>query len=100
MDLDKTLAELTGLVALASEYSQTSQSEFERFQIALAGALKLLSTAAPTLRGLKGSPEEVQGYLLKEATDLRHSVLSRFEEIVLRLDGILPVLRGMSDRNS
>lgn len=78
-------------VRMQSEIEQ----EYEKFQVALSGVLRILSGDGSTiLKAIQGSPEEVKGYLIQLASQLRQHTTESWESLKIELDNIIELVQG------
>jgi len=69
--------------------------EYEKFQVALSGVLRILSgDGSAILKTIQGSPEEVKGYLIQLASQLRQHTTESWESLKLELDNMIELAQG------
>ena len=77
-------------VRMQSEIEQ----EYEKFQVALSGVLRILSGDGSTiLKAIQGSPEEVKGYLIQLASQLRQHTAESWESLKIELDNMIELVQ-------
>lgn len=77
-------------VRMQSEIEQ----EYEKFQVALSGVLRILSGDGSTiLKAIQGSPEEVKGYLIQLASQLRQHTTESWESLKIELDNMIELVQ-------
>jgi hypothetical protein len=81
----KTLVlQLTELRNNAARMQSEIEQKYEKFQVALSGVLRILSgDGSATLKAIQGSPEEVKGYLIQIASQLRLYTTESWESLNL-----------------
>ncbi|MFW9887174.1 MAG: hypothetical protein ACFFER_03270 [Candidatus Thorarchaeota archaeon] len=72
----------------------------EKFQIALAGALRLLNDNDSMLGKLQGNPDDIKGFLLNLVTELKNETISHWKSIYSQIEQILANLPEFHDRKS
>ena len=73
-------------VRMQSEIDQ----EYEKFQMALSGVLRILSgDGNAILKAIQGSPEEVKGYLIQLASQLHQHTTESWESLKQEMDGVI-----------
>ncbi|MCK5302167.1 MAG: hypothetical protein KAJ96_03420 [Candidatus Thorarchaeota archaeon] len=78
-------------VRMQSEIEQ----EYEKFQVALSGVLRILSgDGSAILKAIQGSPEEVKGYLIQLASQLRQHTTESWESLKIELDNMIELVQG------
>ncbi len=78
-------------VRMQSEIEQ----EYEKFQVALSGVLRILSgDGSAILKAIQGSPEEVKGYLIQLVTQLRQHTTESWESLKIELDKLIELVQG------
>ena len=98
---NEALANQIRELLLKVESSQESIEEgYKKFQVALTGALRLLDGNNQMLGRLHGSPEDLKGFLLKLATELRSDTISHWESLKPKIEHILSSITETDDRKS
>lgn len=64
-------------------------SAHEKFQVALAGTLKIIGNESPTLTHLKGSQADLKGYLIRLNSDLFDTTKRAFEDLNKHIKSLL-----------
>ncbi len=100
MDEHSIERQLTELLEQLDSTRLSIEQSHEKFRVALTGVLRLLSGDDATLSGLKGSPEDLKGYILKLAAELSQDSTSRWEDLRSQLAAVLSQIREDSDRKS
>ena len=87
--------QLTELRSNTVRMQDEIEQEYEKFQVALSGVLRILSGDGSTiLKAIQGSPEEVKGYLIQLASQLRQHTTESWESLKLELDNIIELAQG------
>lgn len=98
---DHSLADNLRAILLQIESSRESiEKGHEKFQIALAGALRLLDDTNPMLEKLRGSPDDLKGFVLNLVTELSTETISHWESLHSQIEQILDNLPETHDRKS
>ena len=99
MDDELLTAELKSLLESVRKCIDESKQEYDKFQIALTGTLRLMDGESATLTTLHGSKDNLTSYILQQTTDLKQDSIKRLEN----LQKLVTTLIGMvsdGDRNS
>lgn len=87
--------QLTELRSNTVRMQDEIEQEYEKFQVALSGVLRILSGDGSTiLKAIQGSPEEVKGYLIQLASQLRQHTTESWELLKLELDNMIELAQG------
>ena len=71
------------------------EQEYEKFQVALSGVLRILSgDGTAILKAIQGSPEEVKGYLIQLTAQLRQHTTESWESLKIELDNMIELVQG------
>jgi hypothetical protein len=86
-------------VLLHIESSRESiEKGHEKFQIAITGALRLLDDKSSMLEKLRGSPDDLKGFVLKLVTNLSAETISHWESLHAQIEQILTNMPEFHDR--
>ncbi|MCK4279034.1 MAG: hypothetical protein KAW94_00510 [Candidatus Thorarchaeota archaeon] len=89
------ILQLTELRSNTVRMQDEIEQEYEKFQVALSGVLRILSGDGSTiLKAIQGSPEEVKGYLIQLASQLRQHTTESWESLKLELDNMIELAQG------
>jgi hypothetical protein len=98
---NRSLADNLREVLLQIESSRESiEKKHEKFQIAISGALRLLDDTDSMLEKLRGSPDDLKGFVLKLVTELRSETISHWESLKSQIEQIHANLPEFHDRKS
>ncbi|MFX0054740.1 MAG: hypothetical protein ACFFAD_07440 [Candidatus Hermodarchaeota archaeon] len=98
---DHSLADNLRAILLQIESSRESiEKGHEKFQIALSGALRLLDDNNPMLEKLRGSPDDLKGFVLNLVAELSTETISHWESLHSQIEQILVNLPESHDRKS
>jgi hypothetical protein len=99
--VDDSLAANLREVLLQIDSSRESiEKGHDKFQIALSGALRLLDDNNSLLGKLRGSPDDLKGFVLNLVTELKTETISHWESLHSRIEQILANLSEFHDRKS
>ena len=88
-------------ILLQIESSRKSIEEgHEKFQIAITGALRLLDDNSGMLEKLRGSPDDLKGFVLKRVTELSMDTISHWESLHAQIEQILDNMPEPHNRKS
>jgi hypothetical protein len=88
-------------VLLQIESSKESiEKGHEKFQIAISGALRLLDDNNSMLEKLRGSPDDLRGYVLKLVTELGMETINHWESLHAQIEQILVSMPKLRNRKS
>jgi hypothetical protein len=88
-------------VLLRVESSRESiEKGHEKFQIAITGALRLLDGNSSMLERLRGSPDDLKGFVLKLATELSMETIGHWEALHAQIEQILVNMPEFHNRKS
>lgn len=92
---ESLVLQLTELRSNTVRMQDEIEQEYEKFQVALSGVLRILSGDGSTiLKAIQGSPEEVKGYLIQLASQLRQHTTESWESLKLELDNMIKLAQG------
>ncbi|MFW9799718.1 MAG: hypothetical protein ACFFD9_04735 [Candidatus Thorarchaeota archaeon] len=100
MDENSIARQLNELLEQLDSARISIEQDHEKFRVALTGVLRLLTGGDTTLSGLKGSPEDLKGYILKLAAELSQDSTSRWEVLKSQLAAVVSQIREDADRKS
>ncbi len=100
MDEHSIARQLTELLEQLDSARMSIEQNHEKFRVALTGVLRLLSDGDTTLNGLKGSPEDLKGYILKLAAELSQVSTTQWEALRSQLAALLSQIQEAPDRKS
>ncbi|MHA1902965.1 MAG: hypothetical protein ACXADL_03855 [Candidatus Thorarchaeota archaeon] len=89
MDQTTPNQQMHKLSVVIDRYCEEMNQEYERFQVALTGVLRLLSGQVTTLSNLRGSPDDLRGYIIQLAADLHQKTLAQYNALRTELNTIL-----------
>jgi hypothetical protein len=88
-------------VLLQIELSRESiEKGHEKFQIAITGALRLLDDNNSMLEKLRGSPDDLKGYVLKLVTELSMETINHWKSLHEQIEQILVSMSELHNRKS
>jgi hypothetical protein len=88
-------------VLLQIELSRESiEKGHEKFQIAITGALRLLDDNNSMLEKLRGSPDDLKGYVLKLVAELSMETINHWESLHEQIEQILVSMSELHNRKS
>ncbi len=94
-DPENLVLQLTELRSNTVRMQSEIEQEYEKFQVALSGVLRILSgDGSAILKAIQGSPEEVKGYLIQLATQLRQHTTESWESLKIELDKLIELVQG------
>ncbi|MEE8181837.1 MAG: hypothetical protein V3T87_00820 [Candidatus Thorarchaeota archaeon] len=94
-DSESLVLQLTELRSNTVRMQSEIEQEYEKFQVALSGVLRILSgDGSAILKAIQGSPEEVKGYLIQLATQLRQHTTESLESLKVELDNMIELVQG------
>ncbi len=94
-DPENLVLQLTELRSNTVRMQSEIEQEYEKFQVALSGVLRILSgDGSAILKAIQGSPEEVKGYLIQLATQLRQHTTESLESLKIELDNMIEIVQG------
>ncbi len=94
-DPENLVLQLTELRSNTVRMQSEIEQEYEKFQVALSGVLRILSgDGSAILKAIQGSPEEVKGYLIQLATQLRQHTTESLESLKVELDNMIELVQG------
>ncbi|MHA1483946.1 MAG: hypothetical protein ACTSPR_01355 [Candidatus Thorarchaeota archaeon] len=94
-DPENLVLQLTELRSNTVRMQSEIEQEYEKFQVALSGVLRILSgDGSAILKAIQGSPEEVKGYLIQLATQLRQHTTESLESLKIELDNMIELVQG------
>lgn len=94
-DSENLVLQLTELRSNTVRMQSEIEQEYEKFQVALSGVLRILSgDGSAILKATQGSPEEVKGYLIQLATQLRQHTTESWESLKVELDNMIELVQG------
>ena len=86
--------QLTELRSNTIRMQNEIEQEYEKFQVALSGVLRILSgDGSAILKAIQGSPEEVKGYLIQLAIQLRQHTTESWESLKIELDNMIELVQ-------
>lgn len=98
---DDSLANQLRELLLQMEASRDSiEKGYEKVQIAISGALRLLDDNAPMLEKLRGSPDSLKAFVLKLVTELGMETITHWESLKAQIEQILVNTPEFHDRKS
>lgn len=94
-DPENLVLQLTELRSNTVRMQSEIEQEYEKFQVALSGVLRILSgDGSAILKAIQGSPEEVKGYLIQLTTQLRQHTTESLESLKIELDNMIELVQG------
>jgi len=94
-DPENLVLQLTELRSNTVRMQSEIEQEYEKFQVALSGVLRILSgDGSAILKAIQGSPEEVKGYLIQLTTQLRQHTTESLESLKIELDNMIEIVQG------
>ncbi len=94
-DSESLVIQLTELKNNTVRMQNEIEQEYEKFQVALSGVLRILSgDGSAILQAIQGSPEEVKGYLIQLASQLRQHTTESWESLKIELDNMIELVQG------
>ena len=94
-DPENLVLQLTELRSNTVRMQSEIEQEYEKFQVALSGVLRILSgDGSAILKAIQGSPEEVKGYLIQLAIQLRQHTTESWESLKIELDNMIELVQG------
>ena len=94
-DPENLVLQLTELRSNTVRMQSEIEQEYEKFQVALSGVLRILSgDGSMILKTIQGSPEEVKGYIIQLATQLRQHTTESLESLKIELDNMIELVQG------
>ena len=94
-DSESLVLQLTELKNNTVRMQNEIEQEYEKFQVALSGVLRILSgDGSAILKAIQGSPEEVKGYLIQLASQLRQHTTESWESLKMELDNMIELVQG------
>ena len=98
-DYENLVLQLTELRSNTVRMQSEIEQEYEKFQVALSGVLRILSgDGSVILKTIQGSPEEVKGYLIQLASQLRQHTTESWESLKLELDSMIELAQGEENK--
>jgi hypothetical protein len=95
MDQDLLINQLTELAQMVQNEKEQTKVEFEKLQVALTGVLKLLTDEQNSpLTRLKGSPQDLKGYIIRLVSELQLSMLNRLEDLNSKINQLIQHIRN------
>lgn len=85
MDTENIQTQLKELLEQITETKDELAQEYEKFEVALTGALRLLSGEGTSITSIKGNPRDLIGYLIRFLSDMQHNTLLGLETIQEKL---------------
>ena len=93
-DPENLILQLTELRNNTVRMQSEIEQEYEKFQVALSGVLRILSgDGSAILKAIQGSPEEVKGYLIQLASQLRRHTTESWESLKMELDNMIDLVQ-------
>ena len=89
MDQSTLNQKMHRLTVEIDRYREEMDQEHEKFQVALTGVLRLLSGQDTTLSNLRGSPDDLRGYIIQLAADLHQKSLEQYNALRTEFNTIL-----------
>ena len=94
MDPDKLASEISTILENVRKKKSQIESEHERFRVALAGSLRLLSgQEGKTLSNLQGDPEALKGYLISQVSELARITTEHLTNLSEELEKLVQMVR-------
>ncbi|MGY5874084.1 MAG: hypothetical protein RTV72_17680 [Candidatus Thorarchaeota archaeon] len=94
MNRENAVAEITSLLTRVHEIKSDIEAEHERFRIALAGTLRLLTGEGGTiLANIQGDPDALKGYLISQESKLASLTTGHLKDISERLEKLLETVQ-------
>lgn len=95
MDQDLLVAQLSGIFQSFQDEKEQTEGEFEKLQVALTGVLSLLTDkqSSPLVK-MRGTPQDLKGYIIRLVSELHVNVINRWETLGLKLDSMLQAIRN------
>jgi hypothetical protein len=81
MDAEKILVQLGNLLDQIEKANGDIIKDYEKFEVALTGVLRLLSGEGTSITSIKGSPDDLIRYLIRQLTKLQKETLVQLEAI-------------------
>ncbi|MBN2229846.1 MAG: hypothetical protein JW779_09660 [Candidatus Thorarchaeota archaeon] len=98
--IDNTiLDEANALIEYLDKQHDEIHAEHEKFQIALAGILRLADTDSPIMKNLHGNPDNLKGYLIQLDHNRMDKISASFDHVRKSIDSICKLVLS-SDRKS
>ena len=95
MDQDLLINQLTELTQMVQNEKEQTKVEFEKLQVALTGVLKLLTDEQNSpLTRLKGSPQDLKGYIIRLVSELHLGMLNRLENLNSKINQLIQLIRN------
>jgi hypothetical protein len=92
--------QLRGVLLQIESSRDSIEKAYDKFQIAISGALRLLDDNAPMLEKLRGSPDDLKAFVLKLVTELGMETISHWESLQAQIKQILVNMSEFHDRKS
>ena len=95
MDKDLLISQLAELAQTVQAEKGQTNAEFEKIQVALTGVLKLLTDEQNSpLIHLKGTPQDLKGYIIRLVSELHLSMINRWEALSSYIDQVIQSIRN------
>jgi hypothetical protein len=97
---DSLAKQLRELLLYVESSRESIEKRHEKFQIAITGALRLLDGNSSMLEKLRGSPDDLKGFVLKLVTELSRETISHWESLHAQIEQILVNMPESHNRKS
>ncbi|MFW9793049.1 MAG: hypothetical protein ACFFEE_02005 [Candidatus Thorarchaeota archaeon] len=94
MTKEDFLSEITMILEYIEETRNSISHEYDKFQIVLTNTLRLLDDSSSTLTRLKGSTEDLKGYLVKTSSEIKQTTLEPFDQLKTRIERVLSLVQN------
>jgi hypothetical protein len=92
-DMEELRSSIDSLLNEIRTTIDTIESDFSRFQVSLAGTLRLLDDSnTKTLTALKGNPEDLKSYLITLVSELQQKTLNNLRKLSQNTTQILKMI--------
>jgi len=99
MDAESLGIRLKALLDITKKGLDESNQELDKYQMALAGSIRLLDGKSTTLTKLHGNKDDLTSYLLQQTTQLKQNSTKRLETILEHVVELITLVSD-DDRNS
>lgn len=93
MTKESLVTELTSTIEFIEKTRNRVSMDYDKFQVALSNTLRLLSDGSSTLVKMKGSADDLKGYLVKTTSEIRQTTLQPFDKLKSRMEKILELVQ-------
>ena len=95
MNQDLLISQLNELAQTVQTDKEQTNADFEKLQVALTGVLKLLTDEQNSpLIHLKGTPQDLKGYIIRLVSELQLNMIDRWDALSLCIDRMIQSIRN------